>query len=384
MNNPVPILPQIDALPQYVSPKAAPSPRAIKLSSNENPYPVLPQIAQAAAAEMLQVNRYPDLFAGDLRQCLAQIGGVPFEGTAVGTGSVALLADILKAVAGPSQRVIIPWRSFEAYPIIVGTLGAQCVQVALDQDHRHDLAAMAHAARYTVGEAGRQVCDNMATAPADWDPAAEIEIPAAAVLLCSPNNPTGPILTQQEVETFLKQIPAQTLVVLDEAYCHFVTDPQAVDGTKLLAQYPNLVVLRTFSKAYQMAGLRLGYMLTHNVELAAAVRAASTPFGASRPALAAGLAALDAEEEIKDQVAKIVAERERVLAAVRALGWRVPQAQGNFFWLPYPEKVGEILEATRADEITVRPWSAGVRVSIGLPEENDRFLAALATVSPPQ
>ncbi len=204
--------------------------------------------------------------------------------------------------------------------------------------------------------------------------AAAITTRTRAVLLCSPNNPTGPALRAAEVRAFLRQVPPTVLVVLDEAYAEFVRDPEAADGVEFLLDNPNVVVTRTFSKAYGLAGLRVGYALARP-RLAAGIRAASTPFGVNGIAQAAAVASLAAREELLERVERIVAERARTRAALAGLGVHVPDAQGNFVWLALGDRTAEFARRATAHGVLVRPFAGeGVRVSIGTREENDVFL----------
>jgi histidinol-phosphate aminotransferase len=341
----------IDAMPAYV-PGARPAAGAaplVKLSSNENPYPPHPAVVAAVHRAGAAVNRYPDMYAAELVEAIAARHGRPASGVVVGNGSVSVLSHVLDAVCEAGDEVVFPWRSFEAYPIAVATARATGVRVPLTVDGRHDLAAMSAA-----------VTDR-----------------TRAVLLCSPNNPTGPALRSDELRAFLASVRGDVLVLLDEAYAEFVRDPDAVDGPGFLAQWPNLVVLRTFSKAYGLAGLRVGYALAAQ-RLAAGIRAVSTPFGVNGVAQEAALAALGVEEDLSARVARIVAERQRVVAALADLGQEVPDAQGNFFWLPLGERSAELAAHAREAGVLVRPFAGeGVRVSIGTPEENDAFLTAM-------
>lgn len=346
----VPLRAAIEALPAYV-PGARPEPgrRLAKLSSNENPYPPLPGVLATIAEAAADVNRYPDMYASDLAAAIAGLHGIPTEWVVTGGGSVAVLSHILEAVCDAGDEVVFPWRSFEAYPILAAVAGAVGVRVPLTADGRHDLPALAAA-----------VTDR-----------------TRAVLLCTPNNPTGPALREDEVRAFLAQVPPTVAVVIDEAYAEFVRDPHAVDGVAMLLDHPNVVVTRTFSKAYGLAGLRVGYGLARP-RLAAGIRAASTPFGVNGIAQAAAVASLAAREELLERVAAIVAERERVTTALAGQGVRVPEPQGNFVWLALGERTSEFARRAVEHGVLVRPFAGeGARVSVGTPEENDAFLGLM-------
>ncbi|MBU4465394.1 MAG: aminotransferase class I/II-fold pyridoxal phosphate-dependent enzyme, partial [Actinobacteria bacterium] len=219
---PVRIRPEIAALPPYRQGKQA-GDDAFKLSSNENPYEPLPSVIESLR-QTVGVNRYPDASAARLRQRLAARFGVTAAEVHIGAGSVSILSQLLLAAAAPGDEVVYAWRSFEAYPGLTLIAGATPVEVPLNADGSHDLPAMAAA----VTERTR------------------------VVIVCSPNNPTGTIVTHDAFEAFLAAIPNDVLVILDEAYAEFVTDPEAVDGMRVLglSGHPNVVALRTFSKAY--------------------------------------------------------------------------------------------------------------------------------------
>jgi histidinol-phosphate aminotransferase len=347
-NASVRLRPDIDALPAYV-PGERPTVgmQVYKLSSNEIAFPPLPAIGAALVDAAADLNRYPDMSATQLTEALGARHGVGADRVTVGNGSVAVLQHILTAVCEPGDEVVMAWRSFEAYPIAVQVAGARAVMVPVDAEGRHDLPAMAAA-----------VTDR-----------------TRVVLLCSPNNPTGPALTQTELRAFLTAVPASVMVVLDEAYIDFVTAPDPTDGPALLGEHKNLVVLRTFSKAYGLAGLRVGYALARR-RLTAGFRAASTPFGVNTMGMAAALAALQAEDQVRERVAEVITERDRVAAALREQGWTIPDAQGNFVWLDLGRRATAFADHTKSRGVLVRAFAGdGVRVSIGEPEGNDLFLA---------
>ncbi|WNM24371.1 histidinol-phosphate transaminase [Demequina capsici] len=353
MTTPAP-RPVIASLPRYVpgARGAADGPEPIKLSSNEMPYGPLPSIVSVVEQASGEMHRYPDMMASDVTEAIAKHCGVRPAQVVTGGGSVAVLSHILQAYTGLGDEVMFAWRSFEAYPILTQLVGASPVTVPLDSESRHDLPAMASA----VNERTK------------------------LIMLCSPNNPTGPTIHLDEFEEFMAAVPQTVLVVLDEAYGEFVRDADTVDGIEALTRHPNLVLLRTFSKAYGLAGLRLGYAVASD-EIAANVRTCVTPFSVSGVAQAAGIASLDAKEELLERVEIIVAERHRVADALREQGWTVPDAQGNFVWLGVREGTEALAAAMAgaARPVLVRPFVGhGVRITIGSPEENDALIAALA------
>ena len=342
-------------IPAYVpGARAAVDWQAHKLSSNENPFAPLASVRTAVAEAATQLNRYPDMFATELGEALAERHGVEPAGVVAGCGSVAVLGHVLQAFCDAGDEVVHAWRSFEAYPILVGLQGAVGVPVPL-VDGRHDLRAMAAA----VTERTR------------------------VLLVCSPNNPTGPAVRHTELLELLAAVPERVLVVLDEAYVEFVRQEDPVDSRRILAEHPNVVVLRTFSKAYGLAALRVGYAVA-TPEVASAVRTASTPFGVNHLAQVAALASLRAEPELLARVDEVVAERARLLAGLRAQGWTVPDAQGNFVWLGAGPRTVDLAAAAVREGVLVRPFAGeGLRITVGTPEANDAVLSLTATWPPP-
>ena len=345
--------PAIRDIPAYV-PGRPPAPRpgvtTYKLSSNENPYDPLPGVVEAATEAALRMNRYPDMGCTELYAALAAKLDVPVTHLAAGTGSVAVLYHLLQAFCEGGDEVVYAWRSFEAYPIAVSVTGATSVRVPLTADARHDLDAMAAA-----------VTDR-----------------TKVVIVCSPNNPTGPSVRRAELEAFLDRVPSHVVVVLDEAYREFVRDEDPFDGVEVYRSRPNVVAMRTFAKAYGLAGFRVGYVVAPE-RIAAAVRACALPFGVSSVAQAAAVASLEREADLLDRVQALTAERDRVVAALTGRGWRVPDAQGNFVWLPLGERTADFVAAAEQAGIVVRPFAGeGVRVTIGEPAGNDVFLEVAA------
>ncbi|HEY0215289.1 MAG TPA: histidinol-phosphate transaminase, partial [Cellulomonas sp.] len=319
---------------------------AFKLSSNENPNPPLPSVVAAIADGAVDVNRYPDMYATELTEAVAGHLGVAPEQVVAGCGSVAVLGHILATFCDAGDEVVLPWRSFEAYPIAVTLAGAVAVQVPVHADGRLDLPAMAAA-----------VTDR-----------------TRVVLVCTPNNPTGPAVHAGELAELLAAVPRDVLVVLDEAYVEFVRDPQAADGLAVLAAHPNVVLLRTFSKAYGLAGLRVGFAVA-DARLAAGIRAASTPFGVSHLAQLAGVASLRAQDELMVRVDGIVRERVRLLDGLRSQGWDVPDSQANFVWLGIGDDAARFAQTCTRAGVLVRPFVGdGVRISVGEPEATDVLL----------
>jgi len=344
----------VTQIPAYVAGKP-PQPRAgmttYKLSSNENPFPPLPGVLEAAARAAEEMNRYPDMGNTVLYAALSDRLGVATDELALATGSVALIYQLVQAFCEPGDEVVYAWRSFEAYPIGVIAAGARSVQVPVTADGRHDLDAMA----------------------------AAITDRTRIVLVCTPNNPTGPAVSQGELDGFLAKVPSHVLVVVDEAYVEFVRMSDAVDGVATVRAHDNVVSTRTFSKAYGLAGFRVGYSVGP-APLVGALRAVSLPFGVSGVAQAAAVASLDAEAQLLERVDLLVAERERVLKGLADAGVAVPDAQGNFIWFATGERTAELAAAADDLGIVVRPFAGdGARVSIGEPEANDRTIELATT-----
>ncbi len=351
--SPVRIRPEIAALPAYKQGKQAGA-EAFKLSSNENPYPPLPSVV-AAVQNAIAFNRYPDASSPRLRARLAERFGVSDDAVHIAAGSVSILFQLAQATSGPGDEILFSWRSFEAYPGLAVIAGATAVTVPNDAAGGHDLDAMA----------------------------AAITDRTRMVIVCSPNNPTGPVVTQERFDAFLTRVPSDLLVVLDEAYVEFATDPDAVDGASVLAAgHPNVVVLRTFSKAYGLAGLRVGYAVGDPAILAAA-RSVGIPLSVTAAGEEAALASLDAEDELLERVRDIALRRDALVERLRAAGWDVPNAQGNFVWLPAGERTIDIAAAFDEAGLIVRAFpGSGVRISIGEHESIDPIVAVAASVAP--
>ena len=339
-------------LPDYIPGRKIPG--AIVLSSNEVSTPAPPSVLAAITEAAAEINRYPQMANDDLMARTSRYVGVPEERLAIGCGSVSLCQQLIQAMCVEGQEVVFAWRSFEAYPIVTQVVGARSVKVPLTSDYRHDLDAML----------------------------AAITDRTRVVFVANPNNPTGTALHTDEVERFLDAVPDHVLVVLDEAYREFVTDPGLPDGLALAESRENLAVIRTFSKAYGLAGLRVGYAVAAP-QVAAAVRKVAIPFSVSRIAQAAAMAAMDACEELLARCAPVSRERDRVRAELLELGYEVPESQANFVWLPLGDRTAAFNEHLLAQKAVVRAFAGeGARVTVAQPEENDAFLAAARTFEP--
>ncbi|AOS61002.1 histidinol-phosphate transaminase [Actinoalloteichus hymeniacidonis] len=341
----------LEQLPGYVPGRSLPG--AVKLASNEVPFGPLPSVVEAITAVATEINRYPDNSASALIAELSGFLDVPAQQLAVGCGSVSLCQQLVQATCTSADEVLFAWRSFEAYPVLTHVVGARQVRVPLTGEHGLDLRAMADAIT----------------------PATRL------IFVCNPNNPTGSAVRRAELEEFLDRVPADTLVVLDEAYREFITDPDVPDGVRLAEEQfakgrHNIAVLRTFSKAYGLAGLRVGYCYATGA-IAEALRKVYVPFSVNSLAQTAAIASLRAHDQLMARCAEVAAERDRVHGALIEAGYAVPETQANFVWLPLGERTEAFNEHCLTHKIVTRPFvSDGVRVTIGTPEENDTFLAA--------
>ena len=317
------------------------------LEGNESPDDPPPGVVEAVAAATATANRYPDFHGTALIRELAELYQVSTDRIALGAGSVALLQMLCQAIAEPEAEVVHAWRSFELYPVLTDLAGVRTRRVPLVNEV-HDLRSMAD----------------------------QVNSRTRLVIVCNPNNPTGTVVHSAEFEDFLDRVPSDCLVAVDEAYREYVRDPQAPDGLTLCRDRPNVVVLRTFSKAYGIAGLRVGYLIG-DPYVVSRLRTACLAFSVSTPAQAAATAALRARDVVCERVDAIVAERVRMRTTLLDDGWEVPPSEANFLWLRLDG--GSTAFGQWCDErgIGVRVFpDEGVRVSVGSRESNDAFLAA--------
>lgn len=342
----------LDAVPAYRQGRSAPA-GASKLSSNESPHPPLPSVVTAVQERLAGIHRYPDMSAAHLRRQLAERYDVDVAQVTVGAGSVEIAAQLIHAVAGAGDEVVFAWRSFEAYPSLVRIAGATPVPVPLDAHHAHDLDAML----------------------------AAITPRTRLVFVCNPNNPTGTVVGAEALERFVAAVPRDVLVVIDEAYVHFDRSASSGAGIELFRRHPHVAVLHTFSKAYGLAGLRIGYAIAP-VEIAEAQRKVAVPFGVTDLAQTAALASLAAESELALRIDEVVAQRERLRAVLSAAGWPAVPSQANFVWVPAGDRTDELDAVLRAGGVVARAFAGdGVRVSSGSAEDIDRVEAALAAAA---
>ncbi|RFD27136.1 histidinol-phosphate transaminase [Mycobacterium uberis] len=341
--------PELAGLPVYVPGKTVSG--VIKLASNETVFGPLPSVRAAIQQATNTINRYPDNGCVQLKAALTKhLGSVSSqdftpEQVAIGCGSVSLCQQLVQITASPGDEVVFGWRSFELYPPQVQVAGATAVKVPLT-DHTFDLYAML----------------------------AAITDRTRLVFVCNPNNPTSTAVDPDELAHFVEKVPPHILIVIDEAYVEYIRDGMLPDSLKLAQSYSNVVVLHTFSKAYGLAGLRVGYAIGHP-DVITALDKVYVPFTVSSVAQAAAIASLDAADELILRTDALVSERARVSAALREAGFTLPPTQTNFVWLPLGPRTQDFVEQAANARIVVRPYGTdGVRVTIGAPEENDALL----------
>jgi len=331
-------------------------PGAVKLSSNENPRPPHPRIVEAVIAAMGQANRYPESGSPDLTAALAKHHGVAPGQVLVGNGSNEIIDLLVRAFAGPEDNVIYPVPSFIVYDLIPKICGCTGIGVAC-KDYRLDLAAM----RAAVTPRTR------------------------AVFICNPNNPTSTCVSDSEVRAFLNGLDDDVLVVLDEAYIDYVDDKNYPDSLKLLRERDSIVVLRTFSKFFAVAGVRVGYAIAHP-DVIDVLNRVRQPFNVSRIAQAAGMAALACAHELAPLAAETIAERARVREAALSLGLVCPPSQANFVFVDLGDSTLDLFQALAARGVVVRRLGQfggsrnSYRISIGTPAENDVLISAMRDV----
>ncbi len=326
-------------------------PGAIKLASNETVFGPLPSVRGAIERATEVANRYPDNGCVDLKAALAahlsSIGSADFapEQVAVGCGSVSLCQQLVQITAAAGDEVIFGWRSFELYPPQVQIAGATAIRVPLTE-YTFDLYAML----------------------------AAVTQHTRLIFVCNPNNPTSTVVDPDALTRFVEAVPPHILIAIDEAYVEYIRDGMLPDSLELVRAHSNVVVLRTFSKAYGLAGLRIGYAVGHT-DAITALDKVYVPFTVSSVAQAAAIASLNAADELLARTDALVAERARVSAGLRDAGFTLPPSQANFVWLPLGPRTLDFVEQAAIARIVVRPYGTdGVRVTVGAPEENDVML----------
>jgi histidinol-phosphate aminotransferase len=338
--------PELADLPAYTPGRTVAG--AIKIASNETVDGPLPSVRAAIEKATDAINRYPDNGYVALRERLAKAvdnGAFAPEHISVGSGSVSLCQQLVQITSTVGDEVLFGWRSFEIYPLQVRTAGATPVQVPL-RDHTFDLDAMLAA-----------VTDR-----------------TRLIFVCNPNNPTSTVVEPDALARFVAAVPPHILIAIDEAYVEYIRDGLVPDSFGLVREHANVVVLRTFSKAYGLAGLRVGYAVG-DPEVITALGKVYVPFTATSVSQAAAIASLDAADQLLQRTDAVVAERRRVTAALRADGYVVPPSQANFVWLPLAERTADFVNSAADNRLLVRPYGQdGVRVTVAAPHENDAFL----------
>ncbi len=332
-------------------------PEVALMASNETPYAPLPAVREAVAEALSGVNRYPDPSNTQLRRALSDRYDVPAGRIAIGNGSCDILLAAGEALLEPEAELVYAWPSFSMYPHLAATSGARAIAVPLNDRHEHDLEAMLR----------------------------EVTVATRLVIVCNPNNPTSTALALDDIAAFVDAVPNHAAVILDEAYCEFnlLDDPDA--SVALLDRHPNLVLLRTFSKAYGLCGLRVGYGLCGSAEFRDAVDAVRQPFYCNVAAQAAAIAALGSQDEIATRVETNLAERLGLDAGLRRLGIEPAESQANFVWFDLPggeEVEQDVVSGLKERDILVRAGNAlgrpgALRVTVGTASDNERFLDAL-------
>ncbi|SPM38600.1 Histidinol-phosphate/aromatic aminotransferase or cobyric acid decarboxylase [Mycobacterium numidiamassiliense] len=329
----------LGSLPQAVDPFA--------LSLNENPYPPLPGVRAALIRAIDAANRYPEFLPGRLRRLVAARAGVDEEQVVLGLGASGVVMQVLHALTRPGERIVLSRPTFDGYPIFAEMARLSPVTVPLDAFGRHDFAAMAEAA-------------------AD----------ASVVVLCRPHNPTGTFEALTDVERFLTQVPHDTVVVLDEAYIEFVAPVHRNEGAELIRRFPNVVVVRTFSKAYGLAGLRIGYGFAAP-ELAERIWTMQLPFGMSDSSAVAVAASYDAENQLQQRIRHITGERSYLRRRLRVMGVATLDSHANFVYLPAAGRPWCEVFADTGPQVRHYP-DGGARITIGSRASTRAVIAAVA------
>ena len=331
----------VDALPTAVNPFA--------LSLNENPFPPLPAVRSALIQSIDAANRYPEFLPERLRALIAAHIGVRDDQVVIGAGATGVILQVLHAVTSPGDRMVMTSPTFDGYPIFAQMTRLESVTVGLDAHGHHDLDAMADAASQ-----------------------------ARVVVVCRPHNPTGTVEPAADVERFLRRVPADTIVVLDEAYVEFLSPEHRIDAQALVARYPNVVVLRTFSKAYGLAGLRIGYGFCAP-DLARRLWSMQPPFGMGITSLVAVAASYDAENQLRQRIRLIASERRYMRMRLRSMGVYSTDGHANFVYLPPCGRPWrDVFDGTG---LLVRNYAdGGVRITIGSRQSTRVVLGAVAAL----
>ncbi|KUI16970.1 aminotransferase [Mycobacterium sp. GA-1285] len=324
-----------------------PAMNPIALSLNENPFPPLPSVRSALGAAIEAANRYPEYLPERLRSLIAAHKGLCDEQVVVGAGATGVIMQVLQAVTDPGDRIVMASPTFDGYPIFAQMARLETVTVALDAHGHHDFDAMVTAA------------DG-----------------AKVVVVCRPHNPTGTIESAAGLERFIRRLSPQTVVLLDEAYAEFLAPECRIDAVELVARYPNVVVVRTFSKAYGLAGLRIGYGFCAP-RLARRLWTMQLPFGIAITALVAVAASFDAEAELYQRIRMITSERRYLRMRLRSMGVYSTESHANFVYVPDCGRAwGQVFEASG---VRVRKYAdGGVRITVGDRRSTRAVVAAVA------
>jgi histidinol-phosphate aminotransferase len=330
----------VEALPSALNPMA--------LSLNENPFPPLPAVRSALISAIDAANRYPEFLPERLRSLIAAHVGVRDEQLVVGTGATGVILQVLQAVTSPGETMVMTSPTFDGYPVFAHMARLKSVTVPLNAHGYHDLDAMADAAAN-----------------------------ARVIVLCRPHNPTGTVEPAEDVELFLQRVPSDTVVLLDEAYVEFLAPEYRIDAPRLVDRYPNVVVVRTFSKAYGLAGLRIGYGFCA-AELARRLWAMQPPFGIGITGLVAVAASYDAEDQLRQRIRMLTSERRYMRMRLRSMGVYSADGHANFVYLPTCGRSWR--EVFDGDGLRVRHYAdGGVRISVGSRQSTRAVLAAVSS-----
>jgi histidinol-phosphate aminotransferase len=332
----------VAALPAAVNPLA--------LSLNENPFPPLPAVRSALIASIDAANRYPEFLPERLRSLIARHVGVRDEQVVIGVGATGVILQVLRAMTSPGDKMVMTSPTFDGYPIFAQMARLISVTVALDEHGHHNLDAMADAAAK-----------------------------ARVVVVCRPHNPTGTIEPAADIVRFLQRVPSDTVVLLDEAYVEFLSPAYRIDARALVERFPNVVVVRTFSKAYGLAGLRIGYGFCAP-DLARKLWTMQLPFGIGITSLVAVAASYDAENQMRQRIRMIASERRYLRMRLRAMGVYSHDAHANFLYLPaHGRGWREVFDGT---DLLVRNYAdGGVRITVGNRQSTRAVLNAVVPLA---
>jgi histidinol-phosphate aminotransferase len=336
----------------------AETPDAIKLASNESPFPPHPAVIDAIGRAAADINRYPDPEARALRRAIADHHETEPGRVAVSNGSCEILLAAALALCESGDEILFAWPSFSIYPYLAPLCGAREIRVELTDDYVHDLDAMLE----------------------------EVTAATQLLIVCNPNNPTGTYIPAARIAEFVESVPDRTTIILDEAYIEYQTDDDPDTTLDQLGKHPNVVLLRTFSKVHGLAGLRVGYALC-SPQFRAAVDAVRQPFSVNALAQAAATEAIRHQDDVAGRVEKNVIERVLVEDQLREMGFETAESQANFSWIDLGDlDEAEAVESLAKAGVAVRPGTplggpGHLRVTYGTHAENERFLAAMRELS---